>query len=250
MEMYFVPGIAPAPKWCTFLENITEELEEAKNYSVYEDYKFLTPDDLEQLGATNLIGTRFVKPYLHGYFIDWKLYKKLKSLSDPFAYDKYLEDRKIEKMNKLFGDRIVMNRHKKAKVNSKFIENEEDNQEVIKDKRFEKMFLDKNFEIDFNSEKFKKNEKKRDDAEEHNDLHDLEENENTKSKNTSEKIVNPELIKLKEKLLSKKRQKIDKFYGSKEEDLEKSMSNRLKDEDNDNDDEFDLQDKISKIQVI
>jgi ribosome biogenesis protein ENP2 len=81
MEIYFIPGIGPAPKWCSFLENITEELEEAKNYSVYEDYKFLTLDDLEQMGANNLIGTKMVKPYMHGYFMDWKLYKKLKSVS-------------------------------------------------------------------------------------------------------------------------------------------------------------------------
>lgn len=77
MEIYFVPGLGPAPKWCTFLENITEELEETKNYSVYEDYKFLTQTDLEQIASTNLIGTKFLKPYMHGYFMDWKLYKQV-----------------------------------------------------------------------------------------------------------------------------------------------------------------------------
>jgi len=77
IQNYFIPGIGAAPQWCHFLENITEELEETKNYSVYEDYKFVTATDLEQISATNLIGTKFLKSYMHGYFIDWKLYKKV-----------------------------------------------------------------------------------------------------------------------------------------------------------------------------
>lgn len=46
---YFLPSMGPAPKWCTFLEQLTEELEESKSTSLYEDYKFLTPLDLEKL---------------------------------------------------------------------------------------------------------------------------------------------------------------------------------------------------------
>ncbi len=69
--------MGPAPHWCHFIENMTEELEESKNYSVYEDYKFITATDLQQISATNLIGTKFLKSYMHGYFIDWKLYKKV-----------------------------------------------------------------------------------------------------------------------------------------------------------------------------
>ena len=34
IEIYFVPQIGPAPKWASFLDNITEELEEAKTYSL------------------------------------------------------------------------------------------------------------------------------------------------------------------------------------------------------------------------
>ena len=30
-----------------------------------------------------------LKPYMHGYFIDWRLYKKLKQLTEPFDYKIY-----------------------------------------------------------------------------------------------------------------------------------------------------------------
>ena len=40
--------MGPAPKWCAFLENLTEEMEESKTSTLYEDFKFLTPNDLEQ----------------------------------------------------------------------------------------------------------------------------------------------------------------------------------------------------------
>jgi ribosome biogenesis protein ENP2 len=57
---YFVPQLGPAPRWCSYLEGITEELEEKSldggNGTTYEDYKFLTKTEVESLGATGLIG--------------------------------------------------------------------------------------------------------------------------------------------------------------------------------------------------
>jgi hypothetical protein len=245
MDIYFIPGIGPAPKWCSFLENITEELEEAKNYSVYEDYKFLLMKDLEELGAVNLIGTKFVKPYMHGYFMDWKLYKKLKAVSEPFAYDKYLEDRKQEKFNKYMGERIVINRNK-VKVNSKLAEQ---NTNILKDKRFENLFKNKDFEIDFTSEQYKNKKKEAGAGSGNQDIAIEADNEEIQEEN--KKIVNPELIKLKEKLLSRKRQKIDKFYSG-NDDVETPLGHRLSKKDNydEKEDEYDILHKINKIEVI
>lgn len=39
---YYVPSLGPAPRWCSFLDVLTEELEEEGEASVYEDYKFVT----------------------------------------------------------------------------------------------------------------------------------------------------------------------------------------------------------------
>lgn len=47
-----VQALGPAPKWCSFLDNLTEELEESPESTVYDDYKFLTRKDLENLGET------------------------------------------------------------------------------------------------------------------------------------------------------------------------------------------------------
>ena len=34
-----MPGLGPAPRWCSFLEGLTEELEETATPSIYEDYR-------------------------------------------------------------------------------------------------------------------------------------------------------------------------------------------------------------------
>jgi ribosome biogenesis protein ENP2 len=48
MTTYFIPQLGPAPRWCSFLENITEELENTAGgaRSVYEDYKFVSRSEL------------------------------------------------------------------------------------------------------------------------------------------------------------------------------------------------------------
>lgn len=89
---YFLPSLGPAPKWCTFLEQLTEELEESKSTTLYEDFKFLTTLDLEKLNANHLIGTPALKAYMHGYFMELKTYQKLLSAVNPFAYEKYKKD--------------------------------------------------------------------------------------------------------------------------------------------------------------
>ncbi|NWW33411.1 NOL10 protein, partial [Panurus biarmicus] len=50
MNIYYIPVLGPAPKWCSFLDNLTEELEENPESTVYDDYKFVTRKDLENLG--------------------------------------------------------------------------------------------------------------------------------------------------------------------------------------------------------
>ena len=86
---YFIPSLGPAPKWCSFLEQLTEELEESKQTTLYEDYKFLTATELQKLNATDLIGTPSLKAYMHGYFMELKQYQKLLAIVNPFAYEEF-----------------------------------------------------------------------------------------------------------------------------------------------------------------
>ncbi|EAX00954.1 nucleolar protein 10, isoform CRA_b [Homo sapiens] len=57
-------------------DNLTEELEENPESTVYDDYKFVTKKDLENLGLTHLIGSPFLRAYMHGFFMDIRLYHK------------------------------------------------------------------------------------------------------------------------------------------------------------------------------
>lgn len=54
-----------------------EELEEENETTIYEDYKFVTREDLERLNLTNLLGTNLLRAYMHGFFIDHRLYVKV-----------------------------------------------------------------------------------------------------------------------------------------------------------------------------
>lgn len=49
-------SLGPAPRWCSFLDNLTEEMEESKTETMYDDYKFVTKKELEDLGLDHLIG--------------------------------------------------------------------------------------------------------------------------------------------------------------------------------------------------
>jgi len=77
MHAYYVPSMGPAPYWCSFLDNLTEELEEGKQSTVYDDYKFVTRKDLDALGLDHLVGTPVLRAYMHGFFINQKLFQKV-----------------------------------------------------------------------------------------------------------------------------------------------------------------------------
>ena len=44
---------------------------------VYDDYKFLTLKELETLGLSHLIGSDLLRAYMHGYFMDIRLYNQV-----------------------------------------------------------------------------------------------------------------------------------------------------------------------------
>ena len=77
LQSYYIPALGQAPGWCSFLDNLTEELEENPNTTIYDDYKFVTKKELENLSLAHLIGTNVLKAYMHGFFIDLRLYEKV-----------------------------------------------------------------------------------------------------------------------------------------------------------------------------
>lgn len=209
---YFVPSLDAAPKWCHYIENVTEELEEEFVDKVYDEFKFLNYEDLEKLNATNLIGSKYLKQYMHGYLLHSKLYQKLQEINDPFAYEKYRKDLIQNKLEEKRKNRILGEKSNKVKVNEEFlkkIEEKKNNQkkqkidiqkEVVESDRFKMMFKDPKFAIDMNSQEYLRNNpqiKKRLGRnhiveEDHEERNEIEEEENYEEKevmeNNSKKI--------------------------------------------------------------
>ncbi|XP_058779910.1 uncharacterized protein LOC131653671 [Vicia villosa] len=177
---YFLPSLGPAPKWCSSLENFTEELEMSGSTTIYDNYQFLTKEELDRLNLTHLIGTNVLRACMHGYFINYALYKKAKTLADPFEFEAYYEQHKRDKLEAERASRITIKR-KLPKVNrtlaarlleTEDIENEkrddvEENEtkklskkkkglsmQDLEDDRFKDIFTNKEFEINENSEEY------------------------------------------------------------------------------------------------
>ena len=73
---------------------------------MYDDYRFVTKAELDRLGLNHLIGTSLMRAYMHGYFVDNRLWHKARSLAEPFAYDTYRQQRVQQKVEEERKSRI------------------------------------------------------------------------------------------------------------------------------------------------
>lgn len=48
MTTYYIPQLGPAPRWASFLENLTEEMEDQTTRTAYQDYKFVERSELSR----------------------------------------------------------------------------------------------------------------------------------------------------------------------------------------------------------
>lgn len=157
LHTYYIPNLGPAPKWCSFLDSITEELEEKPSDTVYSNYRFITREDVKKLGLNHLIGSKVMRAYMHGYFINSELYDKVSLIANPNSYRDERERevrRRIEKeresrirtsgavkkpavkINKVLVDKLSQKRGDKIADN------------VLADDRFKEMFEDEDFQVD------------------------------------------------------------------------------------------------------
>ena len=114
---------------------------------MYDDYKFITRKELGELGLDHLIGTPMLRAYMHGFFMDVRLYQKVrhrgpapgpfrrtethalpaetmaracrgrarcdpqaKAIAMPFAYDEYRKQAVEDKLSKANASRISLQR--------------------------------------------------------------------------------------------------------------------------------------------
>jgi len=161
--VYYIPTLGPAPKWCSFLDNLTEELETSSTSHVYDDYKFVTKQEVDNIGLAHLIGSNVLKAYMHGYFMDIRLYKKAKQIAEPFNYEEYKRNKIKELIDKERSDRVKI--HRLPQVNKdlarKLNEDTKDKKkgkvatDLLEDNRFSQLFNDPRFQIDHSSEEFR-----------------------------------------------------------------------------------------------
>ena len=227
MDSFYVPAIGVAPKWCSYLENITEELEErdlnrdgngvgADDFlpdgqeTVFENYKFVTRDDLEKLGVSNLIGTPMLRGYMNGFFMDLKLYTRVRAVANPFEYEEYQKKKLRERLDAKQSSRIAPRNDNKKNMKPKVAVNPEladrlankatsDSTKagkvakgLLSDNRFGSLFTNPDFEIDQDDTEFKlrnpsglsaKNKRNNLDSDSENDDDDDDDEQNIEASN-------------------------------------------------------------------
>ncbi|XP_058452940.1 nucleolar protein 10 [Malaya genurostris] len=166
MMSYYIPSLGPAPRWCSFLDNLTEEIESENVQNIYDDYKFITKQELADLGLIHLEGTNMLRAYMHGYFIDIRLYNKAKALADPFAFDRYRKEKIAKQIEQSRPARLQL-KTKLPKVNAELAEKLLTEQELgsgklksaasglLADDRFKGMFENPDFEVDKTSHAYR-----------------------------------------------------------------------------------------------
>ena len=124
---YYIPALGPAPRWASFLDALTEEVDaygggedeggmggasgastSAPALRVYDDYKFATHEELSAVGLSSLIGTPLLKPYMHGFFMDARLHAKVIALADPSAAHSWRAERVAAAVKAQRGSRVPM----------------------------------------------------------------------------------------------------------------------------------------------
>ncbi|GAO14975.1 uncharacterized protein UV8b_00516 [Ustilaginoidea virens] len=160
---FFIPQLGPAPRWCSFLDSMVEEMAEEVHAETYDNYKFLTLPELKQLSLAHLVGkTNLFRPYMHGYFVASKLYEQAKLIANPYAWEEERVKRIKDKIEKERSSRIRS--RKKVKVNQKLADKilkKQENRDkvdteagVLGDDRFAQLFEDEEFVVDEMSKEF------------------------------------------------------------------------------------------------
>ena len=164
MQVHYIPSMGPAPKWCSFLDNITEEIEESQVTNVYDDYKFVTRQELEDLGLSHLIGTSLLRAYMHGFFVDARLYNKVYSLAKPYSLDRFMKEKISQKLEEKRTKRVQLKSvlpkvnkdlFMKLKDQDVSMKKKKASEDLLKDDRFGALFDDERFAVDTTEEAYR-----------------------------------------------------------------------------------------------
>lgn len=146
---FFIPQLGPAPRWCSFLDNVVEEMADDPNdplaYNkkageVYDNHKFLTMPQLRALNLDHLVGkTNLLRPYMHGFFVGQQLYDEARLIANPTSWEEERAKRVQEKIDKERESRIRGQKKVTAKVNRKMVERILDKEEKNERRRAQRV---------------------------------------------------------------------------------------------------------------
>lgn len=181
---WYVPDLGVAPKWCSFLDVLTDEADGeglGSGKGTYEDFKFVDQAELDRLGLSHLIGSQVLRPYMHGFFMSLALYDKARLINNPTAYEDAREraiKKKLEKMaesriredpkdvarrrrnekelegirvNRELAEKVGKQNEKKEKSRS---DQKAEKPTLLSDDRFKELFTNPEYEVDESSREF------------------------------------------------------------------------------------------------
>lgn len=187
MHSFLIPALGPSPAWCSHLDTQIEQLADRSindpdayasmqaEQATYENYKFLTKAEMRQLNLDHLLssgkGASVIRPYMHGYFVDQRLYDEARLIADPFEWERAKAKLVREKIEKERESRIRTSARDKAaakvKVNKRLAERlealeaklykrapETGNATILQDPRFAGLFTKEEFAVDETSREF------------------------------------------------------------------------------------------------
>lgn len=107
VQVQFVPQLGVAPRWAAFLDTVVEELEEKPTSTVYEDFRFVTKEEMDKMGLKpEDIHDGRVRPAMHGCFIENSFYREVQAVVDPQAFNRKLKESAKGKKAARTEDRI------------------------------------------------------------------------------------------------------------------------------------------------
>ncbi|RLV92909.1 Ribosome biogenesis protein ENP2 [Spathaspora sp. JA1] len=164
MHTYYIPNLGPAPRWCSFLDNVTEELEETPSDTIYSNYRFITRDEVGKLGLSHLVGSKVMRSYMHGFFINTELYERVNLIANPNSLRDQRERQIRDKIDKERESRIRSTgaiKNTKIKINKDLATRLEAKmgtgatESVVNDERFKELFENPDFAVDEESHEYK-----------------------------------------------------------------------------------------------
>ncbi|CAD2215049.1 ribosome biogenesis protein ENP2 [Angomonas deanei] len=120
VQVHFIPQLAPAPRWASFLDVIADDLHHTgasgaagetgaaeSEHVVYNDYTFISLEKMKELGiSANDMADGKIRPVMHGAFIENNLFRDLQAVLNPTAFDKSADANRRRKTKERWDDRI------------------------------------------------------------------------------------------------------------------------------------------------